>query len=114
VYEMLRGMSLSQLREWRAFADLEPFDEERMDIRFASLEHRIASDLSAVITTIASGVPTVSVARSRRVMPPKFSLDDFRLRFGDSRKPVVAAKPWQQLKALAKGLASAFNKGHAK
>lgn len=38
---MLRGMSASQFQEWRAYADLEPFDEERADLRAASIVQAI-------------------------------------------------------------------------
>lgn len=34
---MLRGMTLRQFEEWRAYADLEPFDEQRADLRAASI-----------------------------------------------------------------------------
>jgi hypothetical protein len=34
---MLRGMTTRQFQEWRAYADLEPFDEERADLRAASI-----------------------------------------------------------------------------
>ena len=34
---MLRGMSARQFQEWRAYADLEPFDEERADLRAGSI-----------------------------------------------------------------------------
>jgi hypothetical protein len=34
---MLRGMSARQFNEWRAYADLEPFDEVRADYRAAQV-----------------------------------------------------------------------------
>lgn len=34
---MLRGMSARQFNEWRAYADLEPFDEVRADYRSAQI-----------------------------------------------------------------------------
>jgi hypothetical protein len=34
---MLRSITIRQLGEWRAYADLEPFDEERADLRAASI-----------------------------------------------------------------------------
>lgn len=34
---MLRGMSTWQFQEWRAYADLEPFDEMRADLRAAHI-----------------------------------------------------------------------------
>jgi hypothetical protein len=41
VDRMLRGMTTRQLTEWRAYADLEPFDEERADYRAASIVHAV-------------------------------------------------------------------------
>lgn len=41
VDRMLRGMTTRQFTEWRVYADLEPFDEERDDYRFASVVHAI-------------------------------------------------------------------------
>ena len=34
---MLRGMTTRQFMEWRAYADLEPFDETRADLRSADV-----------------------------------------------------------------------------
>ena len=34
---MLRGMTVRQFQEWRAYADLEPFDEIRADLRSADV-----------------------------------------------------------------------------
>jgi len=34
---MLRGMTVRQFQEWRAYADLEPFDETRADLRSADV-----------------------------------------------------------------------------
>jgi hypothetical protein len=34
---MLRGMTVRQFQEWRAYADLEPFDEARADLRSADI-----------------------------------------------------------------------------
>jgi hypothetical protein len=38
---MLRGITVRQFQEWRAYADLEPFDEERADARAASIVQAI-------------------------------------------------------------------------
>jgi len=38
---MLRQITARQLQEWRVYADLEPFDEERADIRAASIVQAI-------------------------------------------------------------------------
>ena len=38
---MLSEISIRQLQEWRAYADLEPFDEERADIRAGTIVQAI-------------------------------------------------------------------------
>ena len=38
---MLRGMSARHFHEWRAFDDMEPFDETRSDVRAASIVQAI-------------------------------------------------------------------------
>lgn len=62
---MLRGITARQLEEWRAYADLEPFDEERADARAASV-------VMAVLNT----------APNRRKGTPLAELDGCMLKFG--------------------------------
>jgi hypothetical protein len=38
---MLRGITYRQFEEWRAYADLEPFEEERADLRAAQVVQAI-------------------------------------------------------------------------
>lgn len=57
---MLRQISTRQLSEWRAYADLEPFDETRADLRAAQI-------VQALIT-----------AHSRRRVPLKNCMLEFR------------------------------------
>ena len=35
--QMLRGMTVQQFAEWRAYAEIEPFDETRADMRAGSV-----------------------------------------------------------------------------
>jgi hypothetical protein len=63
-------MSMRDLTEWRAYHDLEPFDEERMDFRFGSI-------VQAFLNT-----------HGRRKGQPTYQLKDCVLRFGSA-----AAKP---------------------
>lgn len=64
---MLAGMTVQQFAEWRAYADLEPFDETRGDLRAAS-----------IVATL------INLHRRRKVKP-----SDVVLQFGES-VPVVA------------------------
>lgn len=73
---MLGQISTRQFQEWRAYADLEPFDEERADLRSAQIVQAI-----------------FSVHRRKHQGPPK--LKDCVLRFGEQDK--VAATPDQKL-----------------
>lgn len=42
---MLRQISVRQFQEWRAYADLEPFDEKRADLRAASVVQAIRNQV---------------------------------------------------------------------
>lgn len=63
-------MSISQFREWRAYGDLEPFDEEREDLRNAH-----------VVAAVLNGAKLVASRGSRRI-PQWTKDDDVLLRFG--------------------------------
>ena len=60
---MLSGMSIRHFQEWRAFADLEPFDEVRADYRSAQIVQAF-----------------YSIHRKKGAQPVK--LQDCLLRFG--------------------------------
>jgi hypothetical protein len=77
---MLSQITWEQLVEWMAFAEVEPFDEERADMRAAQITSAI-----------------VNVNRAKGASP--VSVSDVLLRFGDYEPP---RKTWQQLKAAAK------------
>jgi hypothetical protein len=79
-------MSIRQLREWRAYYDLEPFGEERADYRAASI------------------VATLVNLNRRRGTPPR-PVTEFVLQFGEPKpKP---KKDWRQLKAIGALIAGA-------
>lgn len=40
---MLRNMTIRQFDEWREYADLEPWDEERADVRAASIVRAVVN-----------------------------------------------------------------------
>lgn len=84
---MLRSMTLTQFEEWKVFYDLEPFDEEREDLRFASLTQAI-----------------YNVNRNPKKRSSPFTLEEVRLRFGDA-KP--RQKSWQEMEAIGKAFAMA-------
>lgn len=42
---MLRGMSIRHFQEWRAFSDLEPFDEVRADYRSAQIVRELRNTI---------------------------------------------------------------------
>lgn len=64
---MLRGITHRQFEEWRAFMDLEPFDEERADARSAQVVQAV-----------------YNVNRKRGTPPVK--LEDCLLTFGAQAK----------------------------
>jgi hypothetical protein len=94
---MLRGMSARQFSEWRAYHDLEPFDEERADIRAGSI-------VQAIFST------------SRRKGSPPIKLMDCVVRFGsgagDSPKSVEQAR--EEIVKTMDFLAVIFNSEHQK
>jgi hypothetical protein len=65
---MLRGMTTRQFGEWRAYADLEPFDETRADLRSADV------------------VRTLVNLFGRKKGAPAVKLEDCVLRFGTEEK----------------------------
>lgn len=84
---MLRGMTARQFMEWRAYADLEPFDEERADLRTAS-----------IVQAVLNG--SVLVA-SHGKKPGRVKLKDCVLRFGTEAQD--AAQPAEKRREQIKG-----------
>lgn len=74
---MLRGMTVRQFQEWRTYADLEPFDETRADLRSAD-----------VVRTLLN-----LFGRGKGKAP--FPLKDCLLRFGEDGGPDKKATPQQ-------------------
>lgn len=66
---MLRGMTAKQFDEWAAYAEVEPWEEERMDARVASV-------VQAILATEKRG------RRARNTVP---ELQACMLKFGSSK-----------------------------
>jgi predicted trehalose synthase len=74
---MLAGMTAEQLQEWRAYGDLEPFDEERADSRSGH-----------IVQTL------INLQRGRG--KPRVALEDCVLKFG---KPHVVRTTPEEARA---------------
>lgn len=85
VPQMLRGMTIHEFVYWRAYSDLEPWDEEWADLRAASISWNI---------TAALGVK-------------RKKLSDFLLKRGDQQTVPKPVKSWQALKAMGMMIAAA-------
>jgi len=72
---------------------LEPFDEERQDIRFASLESLL-----------------MNINRDTKKRATPFKITDALLLFGDAPRPKTV-QPWQEQKAIGKMIAMMFSEG---
>lgn len=81
VDRMLKQISTRQLSEWRAYADLEPFDEERADLRAAS---------------IVQALLFCHRKKGAAVIP----LNKLVLRFGDLAAPTAPQTPEEARKRL--------------
>lgn len=87
---MLREMPASLFYEWLAYAELEPFDEKRADLRTAD------------IVRVLSEIHRDSKKRRKPV-----TIDDVVLRFGDDTregkevKEKPTAQSWQTMKFIA-------------
>ncbi len=89
---MLRGMSFQQLQEWEAFAELEPFDDSRADVR-----------ASAIIAAL------YELRRDPEKRAEPFIAADFALLFGDDPRrdaekeapPAPPVRSWQEMRFMA-------------
>lgn len=97
VRTMLHEISYREFLEWESFSALEPFDEERMDIRFASLESLL-----------------MNINRDTKKKPTPFKITDALLRFGDSELEKPKKQTWQEQKAIAKMMAQVYSTQAAK
>ncbi len=89
---MLDEMSVTLFREWREYSDLEPFGEERADLR--------AGQIAAMLYNI-----------NRKRGSASKNARDFLL-FGEKAKP--RRKTWQEMKAIGAMIAGAANKPRPK
>jgi hypothetical protein len=87
---MLREITWRQFLEWQAFFVLEPFDEDRADIRIASVVQAL-----------------LNINRDRKKRKKPYTLEDARVWFGDTPRPKREAQTWQQMLAVTKMYAAA-------
>jgi len=73
VDELKRSLTAKQIMNWMAYAELEPFDERRQDVRIASIVQMIAN-----------------VNRGKDQKP--FTLNDVLLKFGIDQEELVTQK----------------------
>ena len=86
---MLREITWQQFVEWSMYAEVEPFDELRMDYRFASIVQAL-----------------YNINRDPKRHKQPFPITEFLLKFGAAEaKP---AQTWQQQKAIAQALFKAW------
>lgn len=79
---MLAQITSRQLQEWRAYADIEPWDEERDDIRTASIVREVR-DLGRTMAGVI-------LRRSRPGKPP--TLEECLLRWSEASSPEERAE----------------------
>lgn len=80
---MLREMDPEEWLMWQTYAKLEPFGEERADMRMASIDQTL-----------------VNLHRDRRLYPDPFPLINFLLGFGDQPVKVADPAPTQTLETI--------------
>jgi hypothetical protein len=91
VDKMLSEISFRQLLEWETFSQLEPFDEERADVRSAHIVSMIAN-----------------TNRNPKKRSKPWPLEDFIIPFGDSEKREKPRKSWQHMKMIAQMMTNLF------
>jgi hypothetical protein len=97
---MLRGMSAKQYLEWRRFAEVEPFEEWRSDVR-----------AGAIICAL------FELQRDRKKKSEPYELDECTPKFGDAVRKLPPVKDWRVMKAqmqLALGAGDKLKKKTAK
>lgn len=94
---MLSEITYPEFLEWLAFAELEPFEEDRNDWRVAALR--------------ASIMETV---RNRRKQRSPFQPKNFMLYFGEEiqAQKVRRNRTWQDLEKAGQLISSMFNKSN--
>ncbi len=92
---MLQGMTWSQLIGWHEFSIIEPFGEEREDLRMG---------------TIAAILVNTNKKRSAKVALPSDFILDFaemkknRINNKAKREPITKPAAWQRVKDMAKAV----------
>lgn len=89
---MLRGITALQFAEWRTYADVEPWDEERADARAASV-------VAAVLNT----------RPGRRAGSRTWELEECLISYGSKGKPPAGPAP-ARTAAEARKLAAAVRR----
>ena len=85
---MVDGTDLALLFEWQEYFDLEPFGEERADIRSAILGLKVCSALGASGLKIDDFMPNFGKKKSEpSKLNPLVAQAIFKERYGNNRKP---------------------------
>lgn len=87
---MLAKITWREFLEWVTFFELEPFDQEREDLRAASICAAVANSV-----------------RNHKKRPKAFVPADFVLSFGDHKRP---KQTWQEQKQIGQMMAAMFNR----
>jgi hypothetical protein len=90
---MLRGMTFRQFCEWRAYADIEPFDETRGDLRAAQIVATLRNLYAKKGAPLL--LPTDVVLRFGSTAPPAA---------GPVDKAAQVEKQRQQIRTVLEGL----------
>lgn len=94
---MLCSISMRQLNEWREYADLEPFDEERADLRAAQVVQAVVN-YSVLVANAALVAP---MKRKPTIKAGSVKLRDCLLQVSPaSRKKSAAAQRAEVRRAL--------------
>lgn len=88
---MLELISWKDFQLWRAYGQLEPFDEERSDLRSASIVAAIWN-----------------VHRDTKKHPKPFTALDFVLPFGDYKPPSKPQQSAEEMEAIGRMVAAAY------
>jgi hypothetical protein len=86
---MLDGMNIRQFREWYAYAELEPFGDERADYRSAQICAMIAN-----------------ANRDRKRKPTPYKVEEFLLKFGG--RQTREKKDWRSMKLDMERIAAGY------
>jgi hypothetical protein len=83
---MLRSITIRQFQEWRAYADLEPFDEERADARAAQVVQAIHTHSRSKATP-----KSLKDCMLRYERPKKLTVEERRAQIRDIIRSMAAA-----------------------